>query len=471
MDTVSSSGGGETTVGGLDPADLLLALPDAVAVVGPDGLVTWANDRAASLLGTDVATMVGSGAFGRIHPDELGRAADGIAWAAAFPERTAVVPYRLQRDDGTYVTVELKSTVVPGPGGDHLVLVLRDGSTRTTLAQALGAVAEGRPVRETARWLARAVAQRWPYTVAAVVHDEDGTWVVTGDDLPDGLADALVAPSAPDPVGVESPWERARATGAPVVAGLDELPPGLAAAAAAHGCAACAVVPVTDPGGRPAVVVAWFDEPMAARLEWAHWASELGELLSLALERRAHQRALFDAARRDPLTGLANRLGFVEQASQVLDDGHDLGLVYVDLDGFKPINDAHGHLVGDQVLASIAGRLAAAVPADAVVARIGGDEFAAALAVPDDDEGGAALAELAERLLAVVAEPIVLGAGGASQRVTLGASAGLAVRRQADHDRDQGTVDAALLLEEADSAMYRAKRAGRGAWRWASTGA
>jgi diguanylate cyclase (GGDEF)-like protein len=124
------------------------------------------------------------------------------------------------------------------------------------------------------------------------------------------------------------------------------------------------------------------------------------------------------------------------------------GLLFVDLDGFKGVNDGHGHAAGDEVLREVARRLGAGVRPGDVVCRLGGDEFVV-LVEPVHSEHD--LLELASRLIAAVSEPIGVGRA----RVTIGASVGVAV------SRDGGT-DADVLFAEADTAAYRAKASGRG---------
>jgi diguanylate cyclase (GGDEF)-like protein len=119
--------------------------------------------------------------------------------------------------------------------------------------------------------------------------------------------------------------------------------------------------------------------------------------------------------------------------------------LYVDLDGFKAVNDSWGHAAGDDVLRAIAARLAAAVRPEDTVARFGGDEF---VVLCEGVSGGGEAMELAGRILAAVARPVPHGAGAAE----LSASVGLVV--------SDGRTGAAELIEAADTAMYRAKRGG-----------
>jgi diguanylate cyclase (GGDEF)-like protein len=125
-----------------------------------------------------------------------------------------------------------------------------------------------------------------------------------------------------------------------------------------------------------------------------------------------------------------------------------MALLYLDLDGFKGINDELGHDSGDELLRTVATRLRRAVRTGDVVSRLGGDEFACLL--PDLDDPGQ-LADVARKLLAIVSEPQTLG----KLTVSVGASIGIATC-----PRHGTTTDA--LLKSADSAMYLSKRSGSG---------
>src|SRR5262249_24867021 len=102
-------------------------------------------------------------------------------------------------------------------------------------------------------------------------------------------------------------------------------------------------------------------------------------LAGLAIERFRSERALTKAASRDPLTGLPNRALFFDEVQRALErsarTSQPCALLFIDIDGFKHINDALGHAAGDRVLADVAHRLVALLPVGSVVARLGGDEF------------------------------------------------------------------------------------------------
>jgi diguanylate cyclase (GGDEF)-like protein len=161
----------------------------------------------------------------------------------------------------------------------------------------------------------------------------------------------------------------------------------------------------------------------------------------------AKQQQLTHLAGHDTLTGLPNRMRFMEQLDasilQASVSGEKLAVIFIDLDGFKQINDRLGHSSGDRTLVIVAQRLRAALRETDTVARLGGDEFIVLI-------GGACsteeLHDVARRVQAAMDEPIVLG----SHRMTVGASMGIS-------EFPTDGCDAEDLLGKADAAMYAAK--------------
>ncbi|MET0415580.1 MAG: GGDEF domain-containing protein [Actinoplanes sp.] len=156
------------------------------------------------------------------------------------------------------------------------------------------------------------------------------------------------------------------------------------------------------------------------------------------VQMRALHDELHHQATHDTLTGLANR-ALLEQRLREAPPAERVSMLLIDLDGFKPVNDRHGHQAGDQVLVAVARRLDGLVGGAGLVARLGGDEFAVLLPA-----GGPSAAELAARVSAAVAEPIPVPGGP----VAVGASVGMAAGLPNEADR---------ILREADVAMYRTK--------------
>ncbi|GIF15430.1 sensor domain-containing diguanylate cyclase [Actinoplanes teichomyceticus] len=223
----------------------------------------------------------------------------------------------------------------------------------------------------------------------------------------------------------------------------------------------------THPDDMPTVRrhVAWQAEnpgqSTGAQVRWRHadgtyrWL----DLISTDLSRNPHvrgvvinardaseARALHDElqrqATRDALTGLANRVLLQRRIDEAAGapDRAPVSMLLIDLDGFKAINDRHGHHAGDQVLVIVAERLGGLLGAGEMAARLGGDEFAVLLPGTGPREAAA----LADRIAAVAAEPMLVN----NRWLTVGASVGVASGRPGEGDR---------LLREADAEMYRRK--------------
>jgi diguanylate cyclase (GGDEF)-like protein/PAS domain S-box-containing protein len=167
---------------------------------------------------------------------------------------------------------------------------------------------------------------------------------------------------------------------------------------------------------------------------------------------KKHQQQLEHIAHYDTLTGLPNRLLFGDRLQRSMiaarDEGCHLGVVYLDLDGFKEVNDTYGHDVGDQLLMAVAKRMKQALRRHDTIARLGGDEFVAVL----EDVGDRQTGELVfNRLLTAASEPLQIG----ELSIHVSASLGITFYPQAE------PVDADQLLRQADQAMYQAKLSGK----------
>lgn len=188
----------------------------------------------------------------------------------------------------------------------------------------------------------------------------------------------------------------------------------------------------------------------------AHYVCMVSDMTSVEEEKQA----LRNLAYNDSLTGVANRMSLLEQLSRTLVSGRRekrlVGLLYLDLDHFKDINDTLGHSAGDRLLQFLAQQLRDAVRQTDLVARLGGDEFA--ILVPDLKRGQAA-GQIATNILRRLAENPFRHE---DREIHMGASIGIAL-----FPRD--AIDSEGLLTCADAAMYEAKRAGRNGFRFHST--
>ena len=178
---------------------------------------------------------------------------------------------------------------------------------------------------------------------------------------------------------------------------------------------------------------------------------EIGVFVRDIAQRKAHQDELRYIASHDLLTGLPNRALLFDRMRQAVAQadraGTLLAVCYLDLDGFKPVNDRFGHQEGDGVLIEVARRLKGCVRGDDTVARIGGDEFVLLLQGLGDT---GAVDTALRRVLAAVAQPLRVG----GSEVAVSASLGAALYPRDDADTD-------TLLRHADQAMYLAKQGGR----------
>jgi diguanylate cyclase (GGDEF)-like protein len=161
-------------------------------------------------------------------------------------------------------------------------------------------------------------------------------------------------------------------------------------------------------------------------------------------------------AHHDALTGLPNRRAFLERLQQGIAlstrQSSMLGLLFLDLDGFKQVNDQHGHAVGDKLLQQVAARLQTGVRLSDTVGRLGGDEFMVLLADCVDRDNVAAIAQ---KLISLVSEPYVIDA----VPIRVGVSIGIALLTDQIDEPEK-------LITMADAAMYEAKRGGRNTYRF-----
>ena len=173
----------------------------------------------------------------------------------------------------------------------------------------------------------------------------------------------------------------------------------------------------------------------------------VGVMLDITYRNQAEEK-LRQMALHDELTGLANRAYLMPSLEQSLRRanrlGDELALIVLDLDGFKSINDALGHAVGDDVLREVARRLRDSVRDSDTVARLGGDEF---VIVIDDLRSRASVVRVVSTIINRLAEPIDIGA----EQLQTGTSVGVAIGPIIDED-------ASTLLARADAAIYVAKR-------------
>ncbi len=420
-------------------------------LIGKDGTLEWVGASIEELLGWTPEEVTSKRLDEIFSPESFPDAMQGLVVLDEVPEdypRAGVgVPVELLRRDGSATPVDLIGAPASMTGLPwHIVFAQRAGYKRA-LDRALEAMAENAGLSDVLHHLAAAIEQAIPHSSVAVCD----RWRTPRFRVAAGRAVDLLLPE-PD-----TPWAVALETGEDVLVGsAEQLAPAVAAKARQAGLESCWVHPVAVPGEPEPVAAFVIWRPLAGLPTQFTWSAvqRTGKLLALTLQWDRSHRALEYAATHDTLTGVANRTVFLDRLGEVSGAGvGESAVLFIDLDHFKPVNDDHGHLAGDQVLSEIAGRLSAAVRPGDLVARIGGDEFAVLcerLANPDDVE------VVADRLLDVVRRPIEVPLGRDTLGVEVAASIGLT---------ELGPGQSAeAVMARADRALREAKGLGRGRW-------
>ena len=372
---------------------------------------------------------------------------------AAREERSDMAVATYRRKDGSTFPVEVRRTVHDTPEGPILVVNARDLTERKAADERQAA--QVRYQETLARFGQAALGMREPSELVAEAIQA----------LVDGLGADAVAYLEPG----QLPGELVLRAGMGYDVGLMAAAPGSAVEAALTssepfvGSGSALPFAWGREFGSVAVVAVRGDNTVRgalcalARRDDAFWADEIGflrtaaSLLSTGLQRIESERRLAYLAQFDPLTGLANRTLLADRFAQMIVQakrrGAPLGVLFVDLDDFKLVNDRLGHPAGDALLREVTRRLQGAVRAGDTVARISGDEFAVVLGELAQAEDASLVAQ---KLLDRLGEPVMLD----GDQTFITASIGIAA-----FPADGDNADA--LLGAADSAMYRAKQSGR----------
>ncbi len=381
----------------LAPSAILEGLPDAVVAAARDGRIVFVNALAEELFGYPREELLGQ-PVQTLWPERLRERYTRnmqLYFATEHPLRFSTEAWGLRRDGSEFVG-EMSWGIVETALGPLLLAIGRDISERR--------VAEAR-LRAVAAMGERALAGADPADLAAeAVELMRTTLPIAGAEVRLAGGDALASDGPTTEAGVRLP-----------IGAGDEL----------------LVAPERELA----------DQEMSL-------VRAVANTLATALARlRGEERMRHDAVH-DPLTGLANRTLLRDRLQHALArserEGGATGVLFVDLDNFKQVNDAYGHATGDAVLVELGRRLRTAVrPAD-TVARLGGDEFVVVCEQVDEES---ALA-LGRRLQEAIRLPLTVG----GVKHGLSASIGIAL----------GHTDPDALLGDADAAVYRAKADGRG---------
>ena len=405
--------------GAPEPAAVLGSLPDPVVVVDAEGALLWANLRAEQELGFSAVEDRGRAVAERVHPDDLVTAMASLA-SVQHKDLGTSVDLRVLDRDGRWVHHEVR-----GWSGLHdhrvrgVVLVLRRLDDRAGWT-----VAEG-DARRRAAVLDHSPGLTLLLDDHSRLQGASRTFTrLLGVDLESSLGRSLIELAEPED----------RATVRAVLAELRT-----------HGGQRSFEAALRARPDGPAIPF-WLTASDLLDDEAVQAVVVSGVAIAELVEART---TLSHQATHDHLTGLANRLLLLEQLDLALRRSVGttarVGVIYCDIDGFKQVNDSHGHAVGDAVLVEVARRMRAALWTEDTVGRMGGDELLAVCvrdSVADVEQAMAALVAAAEEPVATEAGPI-----------SISLSTGCAVARRGARADD--------MLRRADADMYAHKRARR----------
>ena len=388
---------------------------DLISVNDLDGVVTYASPSAVSVLGVEPTELVGHQARDLMHPDDVERveqtAAEQFARSVAEP-----IQYRAQHRDGSWRDLEAIITdLIDEPSVRGIVTNARDVTERRAAERRAAELVE---ILEATKEL--------------VVASDPGGRITYANRSARTLLGAYTLQRVTE-LSSDATRERLRV----------EIMP----TARRRGTWTGELELIDTTGGAI---------PVAATVQVLR--DERGTVSRIATvahditELKAAQRRLEFEATHDALTGLPNRALFREIGERALAhagrSAEQLAVLFLDLDGFKLVNDSFGHDIGDVLLGLVARRLRDAVRAGDTLARLGGDEF---VILCEQPRGEHAMLELSERIIETVSQPSVID----GDEVRVGLSIGIAF----SHGADTGIVE---LIRDADVALYRAKHEGRG---------
>jgi diguanylate cyclase (GGDEF)-like protein/PAS domain S-box-containing protein len=396
---------------------------DIMAIVDPRGRLVYASPVTERILGLDIDPLIGTDVFDLVHPDDRARAAKGFDLTRVGKEADRV-EIRLRHADGSWRVMEAVATsLLDDPAVEGVVISARDLTERRQAEAELREAQERfrsafehapigmaltsldgrlfRVNRALVQILGRGESELLAASITDLSHAEDR----------DVFREAMARLLSGNTASCQLEQRYVHHDGHPVWVSLSASL-------------------VRDVNGQPLYVVSQIED---------------------ITDRKASGEALAHQAIHDPLTGLPNRLAFVQRLGRELtraEQRHErVAVLFLDLDRFKVVNDSLGHSAGDRLLVAVADRISGAMGPTDVVARFGGDEFTILCLNVTSEE----TAELvAERLAEEIARPVALMEG----EVFVTASVGIALSGGASDSPE-------TLLRNADAAMYRAKDLGR----------
>jgi diguanylate cyclase (GGDEF)-like protein len=425
------------------PADIAARLVRAldtspstvVALVSEDLRNLWVSSSVAWVVGDDPDIAMRENALSRVHPDDVDRLLHGLAQARAAvpadaPSLRAVEPlrFRVERPDGRWLALEsLVINLLDDPVVNGLVAIVRPvGGEVEGVGRVVDLLVADAPLREV---LAACSGLVPDYLGSAAVVGIRGGRPVVG--APPG--------TAAERLSRDDRWWRDTLADGRARTAIDHagFPDDLAAGARDAGFRSTWVVPLCDVAADEVIgcLVVWVRITAEPNITNETGVRQAERLAGLVIGEQRRLDALRHEALTDPLTRVANRSALQARFDASADP---LTVAIIDLDGFKSVNDTHGHEAGDAVLQVVAQRIVGAVRQDDLVVRLGGDEFAVVFAAGTPTEG---MVRSMDRVVDSIGSPIQLG----RLTVSVGASAGLATGRPPE------------VMQEADRALYDAK--------------
>ena len=457
-------------LGGLERTLLALVTgtTHVVALVERDGTIAYASPSVLLHLGHRSDEIVGRAFDEILHPDDLGSALSMMAADLAqsgtpgsfAPDADIAAEYRLRHSDGRWIPFEvLRNNFLADPDIRGTLVIARPVGPRHALDQALSVLACGPDGGDALHRLAEYLDHRLPGTASAFVVAGDPPEWITG----------------PAPTmwwGGRGPWDQAMSRREPQYSAVEESPtldPSVKAAARDGGYRACWAIPL--PIRHPRVynvgsatdlaeelhrraaadevsgcLVVWACHDVLPPAGYLGVLERVGGMADLAIRRRRERQHLRRMVDFDHVTGALSRAGLESMIAG--SETQPRARLLIDLDDFKYVNDRYGHAIGDEVLRTAVKRLTSTLRYQDLLCRLGGDEFLLLMA---GGEAGPATA-VASRIAAVLDSPITVGATSVQVKASIGIAAW------------DPEVPAAVLMERADQAMYRAKRNGKNAW-------
>lgn len=430
-----------TTTLRADPSEISAAIVqemnELVAMFDDDLRLVGANRSLCEALGHRSEDLLGRHALDMVAPAHRDRAGLILGIAAQQGTMGGTAPFDMVCADGSLLTVEVTGSDVMIGDQRILVMIGREAYETVAIGLVLDRLLANSDLDLIVEPLLDLFAWRLAGSGVALTWSSEGVRSSVSTSLPEaltGLGD----------LDDDGPWALALRHGEGVHGRVDELlDTDGRAAARSLGFGQMWVEPVVGVSATADATITVFTAlggypPLVHRFG----VDEARRYLSVVLRWRDGLRQLEDAARRDDLTGLANRRAFFDVLAKASGGG---AVLFADLDGFKAVNDRWGHPAGDALLVEVGRRLVATVDPGTCVARVGGDEFAMVLLGTPADQA----TETAERIRQACAAPFDLE----GDRVSLGISVGVA-----HHPADLGSA----VVHAADRDQYTDKRRRRG---------